>query len=920
MVKVKNKKNFGLADKLHTKKAQVKFKKQLNPFEVHINKEKFKILGKKTKNDRGLPGVSRAKAMKRRKNTLGYELKLFKKSNTFLDKRIGEKNSAISEEDKMIARFTAEKIQQHKFKSGKQSIYNLAEDEILTHRGQTLEEIEKFDDPRSDDEDDDEYLQQKKYGNLQNDFVADANFGGGVLSRSDHIDGAKSRKDLIEQLIIESKKRKLEKQKLKEETLDLTEKLDSEWKDLHPIVSKDFNKEVESKTEKPSLIDKLLNEHNKKNEEYDKTMRELKFEPRGTPSDRLKGEDEIAKQEKEKLEKLEKDRLARMRGTAVNEFPTKSKHRSADDLDDGFQFDDSPEIMIAYNKDGKLLVPLNDTTKNDEEVEEDESSNDDNEEESNDESGNESDDSLNDLRKLENSSDEDDGELKAKVVDKSITRDLQQTMNRKRNVSHSSESEQTKKTKLITESNQHQSCQVQIDNADDNIKKDLQSRKLMMEKAAKELPFTYVMPNSYEELIVILENQPPDYQHVIIERLIKCNHPSLGEGNKEKLGNLFAYLLQHLNDLFSAENITNQEELINAFKCFDSLICHYYNIAQMDPLNAKNCIIEVVKEKYEDFKKYPKRFPGLDTLIFFKLVSVLFSTSDMKHPVVTPCVYFMANLLTTCRIRSSIDLAKGLFIVTLVLEYTSFSKRIMPAALNFIGGVLSLFVPTHLRKEIIVIPPFKLMGNPFSLIFNEKFDKSISIDGLMPIQYLLNENSSEEFKVHILINTLNIFTAFCNQSTEFHAQKILFKYHIDIINLLSRQKYPKLIKNHINSVKTKVMESFENKSLQRLVEDNKLPKMFKTYEPSFETDFSGKKKKVMSKEKAEHEKLLYKHKKEMKAALREIRRDKSYISSVKIKERLKSDDIRKQKVKRIYSEASLQQGELNALQRGKKKK
>lgn len=33
-----------------------------------------------------------------------------------------------------------------------------------------------------------------------------------------------------------------------------------------------------------------------------------------------------------------------------------------------------------------------------------------------------------------------------------------------------------------------------------------------------------------------------------------------------------------------------------------------------------------------------------------------------------------------------------------------------------------------------------------------------------------------------------------------------------------------------------------------------------------------------------------------------------------------SDDIRKQKVKRIYSEASLQQGELNALQRGKKKK
>lgn len=335
---------------------------------------------------------------------------------------------------------------------------------------------------------------------------------------------------------------------------------------------------------------------------------------------------------------------------------------------------------------------------------------------------------------------------------------------------------------------------------------------------------------------VILENQPPAYQHVIIERIIKCNHPSLGDGNKEKLGNLFAYLLQHLNDLFSTENISNQEELTNAFKCFDSLICHYYNIAQMDPLNAKNCVIEVIKEKYEDFKKYPKRFPGLDTLIFFKLVSVLFSTSDMKHPVVTPCVYFMANLLTTCKIRSSIDLAKGLFIVTLVLEYTSFSKRIMPAALNFIGGVLSLFVPTNLKKEIIVIPPFKLMSNLISLIFNETFDMSIPIESLMPIQYLLNENTSEEFKVHVLITTLNIFTAFYNQSTELHTQKIQFQPHVGIINLLSKQKYPKQIKNHINSVKARVMEGLENKSLERLVEDNKLPKMFKTYEPSFDTE------------------------------------------------------------------------------------
>lgn len=36
-----------------------------NPFEVKVNKQKFHILGRKTKHDVGLPGVSRSKAHKK---------------------------------------------------------------------------------------------------------------------------------------------------------------------------------------------------------------------------------------------------------------------------------------------------------------------------------------------------------------------------------------------------------------------------------------------------------------------------------------------------------------------------------------------------------------------------------------------------------------------------------------------------------------------------------------------------------------------------------------------------------------------------------------------------------------------------------------------------------------------------------------
>lgn len=55
------------------------------------------------------------------------------------------------------------------------------------------------------------------------------------------------------------------------------------------------------------------------------------------PLDRLKSEDELAREEKERLEKLERERLQRMRGLKEDLVPER-KHRSADDLDDGFVF------------------------------------------------------------------------------------------------------------------------------------------------------------------------------------------------------------------------------------------------------------------------------------------------------------------------------------------------------------------------------------------------------------------------------------------------------------------------------------------------------------------------------------------------------------------------------------------------------
>jgi hypothetical protein len=48
-----------------------------------------------------------------RKKTLLQEYRIKDKSNRFLDRRIGEKNSAMTAEDRIMARFTVERMKMH---------------------------------------------------------------------------------------------------------------------------------------------------------------------------------------------------------------------------------------------------------------------------------------------------------------------------------------------------------------------------------------------------------------------------------------------------------------------------------------------------------------------------------------------------------------------------------------------------------------------------------------------------------------------------------------------------------------------------------------------------------------------------------------------------------------------------------------
>lgn len=759
MAKTKNKKR-NLSEKVHNKSAKAA-KKSTNPFEVHINREKMKVLGRKLNNNKGLPGVSRAKALNKRKKTLLQEYKVMNKVNQFNDRRIGEKNALLNEEDIATARFTAERLKAFE----KKSIFNMDDEVVLMHKGQTVSETEMFDDVVSDEES----LDGDAVGKLDADFVESAHFGGGILKKTGR-EGAMTHRELIDQLIAESKKRKAEKQKTKEATLELTEKLDTEWKDLLPLVNK-TKKGDEETVEKGKADD------------YDKVMRELRFEARGVPSDRLKSEDEIAKEEKERLEKLEEERLERMKGN-VGGGTKKPTHRSADDLDDDIVYESDPEYTLSYNQEGEANVEVNaeingkpiDRGGDDDGVDGDSGQESAEEEEEEEESEAESEDSLSDLKKSEESDEEIEEETPADI---------------------------------------------------EKIKEDLLERKSIMEKARNELPFTFEIPETYEDFQTVMAGQSPTHQSVIIERMIKCNHPSLGKNNKENLGLVFVYLMQHLSDI--ASESLDDTSIKNCFEIFKNLLPQIFDLAQLNQENAHNSIIEIIKEKHADFAKNKKIYPGLELLLYLKLISCLVSTSDFRHQIATPCFVFMEQILTKCKVLCRRDIAYGLFISTLILEWTSLSKRYLPASINFLAGILHLAIPKNSVKLIKVLPPFKPTNSLLCLT-----EKSEETDLKLQTSDLLNKSIDDSFKIRSVFTTLCLLRDFHANLSKIPSLVEIYQPVLNYLSQIPQENYPERVQKEFSKLIETLENSISNRQLEYIVMEKKRPKALKLYEPKIE--------------------------------------------------------------------------------------
>ena len=823
----------GLSFKTAMKKSFKPKVRKSNPFEIRYVKEKHSVVNRKTKTEVGKPGISRAKGIQKRKDTLLQEYKRKDKTNIFVDKRIGEKDTDLSAEDKMIARFAAERINQGK-KQG--SIFNLGEEETLTHFGKSLADIERYEDPRSDDDDDEGYNASRMDSRkkLSSAYTADAHFGG-FLTKSD-VDYASgksnNRKDWIEQMISDSKKRKAEKSKDLEEAEEMTHGLDEKWKDLL----------TKSSVAGSKYWGKKKDEEEEEKDDYNILMRELMFQStkRAKAQERLKTEEEIIKDEKLKLEKLELERNRRMKGEATTENPEEAVN---DEMDHDKNGDENEEKIASEN-------------------------------ESSDES--ESDDEEDKYSDLDSDEDENKTDFSSKKA---------------------------------------------------KDKKTLTSEKIA---AAKEqIPFTFAVPDSYEELLGHFQDRISSEKAIVIERIIKCNHPQFAENNKTKLENLFRFILQHIHECCEYEDKNVKENLTSV----EMLTPFLYDLAKFFPAAAAKSVLGVIQEKYEEYCKKPRLYPGLESLIFLKLTLLLCPSSDYRHPVVTPALQWMTHMLASAKTNSVKSFTSGLYIASIFIEAISISKRFSPELLNFLSGIIFISTPEDktLSPKIVLqkhVPPFKPIGKE-STLFCDIFSNGNVSPNKLKLQDMIVDDEVElveSFSITCLYSTLCMLNRLAELWKELSSSKQIFAR-------LNSELLPKLPIENLHPMIKKQKELLSRK-LELIMNDTEVARklsiakqrekpvtMLKLYEPDFEENFDPfQKKHVGSREKLEMDKLKHKVKMEKKSAKKDIRKDSAFLAQHKANEAREKDKERIQKTRRIMSSLGSQEGEYKRFLASKNKK
>ena len=344
-------KKRGPQDKLRKddkEKALSEIREKFNPFDAKVTRvkradavEKKQVVGK--------PGISKQIGEENRKKEYESKLQRVGKAGGIIDRRFGEGNMKMSSEEKMLERFTRERLA----KANKSSMYNLEDDDNidfqndgdfggLTHLGQSLSGNGR------ETIDDDDFFSKKRPATSDEEPALGAD--GQPLRK-------KTKAEVMKEVIAKSKKYKHERQMQQLANQERVQELDEDFETVMDVIS-DANRGQNQKADD--------NVKSKLDIEYEMKVTEAKLDKRAKPTDRTKTEEELKKEEEERLHENERKRKERMEAEMDDQSgEVREDGAVGDDLGDDF-WNGSGDEETGFSVDSAVGSPVSSDSEQDE--------------------------------------------------------------------------------------------------------------------------------------------------------------------------------------------------------------------------------------------------------------------------------------------------------------------------------------------------------------------------------------------------------------------------------------------------------------------------------------------------------------------------------------------------------------------------
>ncbi|TMW59007.1 hypothetical protein Poli38472_007152 [Pythium oligandrum] len=815
----------------------------VNPFDVRSNaKTKYEVLGRRVKGQGRNVAVARSEAEKKRKKTLSEQFKSRNKANAFKDRRLGEADASMSLEDKMMARFQTER--KRKLRNAQAfALHDSDNDDddeeelFLTHKGEKIDDYDKlnggdgsaFDDEGADDD------ETRK---MDREIIEKLHFGGGkgdgAAGDDDGPERKKTHKEIMQEVMMKSKLFKAERQKTKAAQEDATDALDSEFaalKDLlsfRPTKGSKEAKELEKEERAAQPMD-----------EFDRLTRELTFEAKAQASERRMTPEEQAKREHDRLEELERKRVARMNGEDDSDDEEgrgkgkKNKKKAPqmiimpptdDDLATGYEVDQRFGAVGGEEEEGE----------GEEDEEEEEGDEDDEEEEDSD---------------AEEDGDEEDDDEDAEL--------------------HEEEEEEP------------QEDEDEGDDSADAKKKRAERRKA----AAAELPFVFPCPETPEDLQALFQqyaHQSSENRVLILDRLVTYYSPRLSADNQQKMRRFIPILLRQFLK-FAKQYAIHKPEL-------DAIAKHLFTLAQ-DLSDHTGVVVRellINLHKRLNSTKTPTRWPQLSELLLFKALIQVFPTSDLRHNVISPLETLLGEALVQGTFETPAEVTQALVTCTLVLDITREKQRFTPEVLVCLKKVLRAFVPTSTGES-------HWLHEDLS-----EWLQSNKKDAELPALSLAGASSASA--ASLFSGLLGVLELAVKQYSFLPSLDELFYPHYLVLHELSRRVFDGQ-HTRVNTVITTIHEHLEKcwSAREPLRLQTFGPSVLPSFAPKFDANYTLRKDKTMDRDKAKLKQLQRQVKRARKGAARELRRDAEFLAREKQEEENSRIAAKREKQKEIWA-------------------